>query len=185
MKKYKYLFYGMLNIIIAIVITVEYKDCIDFSLHQMILVSSYVVLINFLFLISYVDYKQKIIPNKCVLILFLIKLLLITIEVLCNKNQISYILVQHMLGAIVGGFIFLLPRFFVKGSVGMGDIKLVSVIGLYVGIDKIMTVILVSLFSSLIYFFIMFILKKYSKGKLVAFAPFITLSFIICTVLKL
>lgn len=185
MKKYKYIIYGLLNIIIAIAISIKFNNCFDFSLHEIILIFSYTILINFLVLISYVDYKKKIISNKCIIVLFLIRFSLIVVEILFIKNRAYYIVTQYMLGAVVGGFIFLIPRFFVKNSVGMGDIKLVSVIGLYVGIDKIMTVIFVSLLMSLLYFFIMFMLKKYSREKLVAYAPFITLSFIICTIFNI
>lgn len=185
MKKYKYIFYGVLNIIIVGFVILKYKNLTVTSLNQILIIASYIILTNFLFLISYVDYKEKIISNKYILTLLIIRVLLISVELIIVKSQVHYTILQYTLGAIVGGLIFLLPRFFVKNSVGMGDVKLVSIVGFYLGIDKIITIIIVSLFMSLIYFFIMFILKKFSKEKLVAYAPFITLSFIICTILNI
>lgn len=83
------------------------------------------------------------------------------------------LLMSAVLGALLGGGVFLLAHFIAKGGVGMGDVKLLAVIGTYVGSGSIMAAAFLSVMVSAIYSVVMLLLKKIKLKEEIPFAPFI------------
>lgn len=151
----------------------------------MIQIINYVVLISSLILLAYIDFKKKIIPNKILLAMLILRLILIGIEVLLYKNMIYSILISSFLGLLVGGGAFLLVAFIIKNSVGMGDIKLVAIIGFYVGIENLFSCVICSLLISLICGVALILAKKINSKDMIPFAPFLMLGTFITLVFSL
>lgn len=151
----------------------------------MIQIINYVVLISSLILLAYIDFKKKIIPNKILLAMLILRLILIGIEVLLYRNMIYSILLSSFLGLLVGGGAFLLVAFILKNSVGMGDIKLVAIIGFYVGIENLFSCVICSLLISLICGVALILAKKINSKDMIPFAPFLMLGTFITLVFSL
>ena len=77
------------------------------------------------------------------------------------------------LAAKYGGGMFLLAHFLTKGGVGMGDVKLLAVIGAYMGSGSIMAAAFLSVAASAFYSIVMLLLKKIKLKEEIPFAPFI------------
>jgi len=127
--------------------------------------------------IVWVDIKRKIIPEKSVITLLVIGLIL----ALQSHNLEKYYLgicAYSMLMIIL----YILEDYVNKTLIGFGDIKLMMGIGgllKYTGMENVINfyIILYS-FSGIVAFLFLF-LKKWKKYEYIPFAPFIVISYVI------
>lgn len=148
-------------------------------------VVKYSILLNFLIYISYIDIKEKIIPNLSLKILFIIAILFIIYECISNISNFKVILLDYLFGFIAGGGIFFIVKIINKNSIGMGDVKLISVLSLFIGFENVISCMVLSLLLLSIFSIIFLIIKKITLKDSVPFAPFITVALIISIVLEL
>lgn len=133
----------------------------------------YLVLTAALFFIAWIDQKSKRIPNQALKILLTVRGILLVFEWLAYPELGLAVLISVVLGALMGGGLFLLAHFISKGGVGMGDVKLFIVIGLYMGSGSIMAAVFLSVMASALYSIVMLLLKKIKLKEEIPFAPFI------------
>ncbi len=126
-----------------------------------------------LFLISEIDLKLKKIPNKILLILFILRCLGIIIETIFEKDGILGKFVFSSVGMITGAIVLLICMFISRGGVGAGDVKLYAVIGFYFGLVGIIQIMMYSLFLAAIFSIFMLIGKKAKMKSTLPMAPFI------------
>ena len=127
--------------------------------------------------IVWIDIKRKIIPEKSVIILLIIGLIL----ALQSHNLEKYYLgiCVYSMPMIV---LYILEDYVNKTLIGFGDIKLMMGIGgllKYTGMENVINfyIILYS-FSGIVAFLFLF-LKKWKKYEYIPFAPFIVISYVI------
>ena len=127
--------------------------------------------------IVWIDIKNKIIPEKSVITLLIIGLIL----ALQSYNLEKYYLgiCAYSMPMIV---LYILEDYVNKTLIGFGDIKLMMGIGgllKYTGMENVMNfyIILYS-FSGIVAFLFLF-LKKWKKYEYIPFAPFIVISYVI------
>ncbi len=174
-------FYSMICVVFSIVcffILINYD-------YPIIRILRYLFLINMLITLAYIDYKKRIIPNKILLIMLGIRIAFIAIECLLYKDLINSIVLSAFLGLITGSGVFLIASFIIRNSLGMGDIKLMGVIGFYVGISDLFSCMLFSLIISLIVGCILIITKKITSKDFIPFAPFLALGTVLTLLFKL
>ncbi len=88
----------------------------------------HVLFIAILTTAAYVDLHERIIPNELVLFGLAAGLILVLVAGYAEKSFL-----QALIGGVTGfGFLFLLAVI-VPGGMGMGDVKLMAVIGLFLG----------------------------------------------------
>jgi prepilin signal peptidase PulO-like enzyme (type II secretory pathway) len=63
-----------------------------------------------------------------------------------------------------------------RGKVGMGDVKLMAVVGFYMGKESIMSCMITSLFLAAMFGMTMVLRKKINKTMGIPFAPFVFLA---------
>ena len=110
-----------------------------FSLSGMISAMGIWLFIPLLLLIAWIDLKQQRIPNKLV---FPGALLALLAHALNGRSM----LLSSLLGAVVGGALFLLlfwlgQRLFGPGALGWGDVKLAIFLGALVGVLDVLWVL--------------------------------------------
>lgn len=127
--------------------------------------------------IVWVDIKRKIIPEKSVITLLVIGLIL----ALQSHNLEKYYLgiCAYSMPMII---LYILEDYVNKTLIGFGDIKLMMGIGgllKYTGMENVINfyIILYS-FSGIVAFLFLF-LKKWKKYEYIPFAPFIVISYVI------
>ena len=93
--------------------------------------------------------------------------LFLVLDILVMPEQAVFVIISAITGLLMGGLIFLPVRLIRKDSIGMGDIKLYAVIGLYMGGRNVLSVEIMSLVVAVIYGFVMMAKKKNEeKGKI-------------------
>lgn len=124
------------------------------------------LLINILLIIAIIDYKTKYIPD--ILILVLLALGMWTMFVIPDVSFYN-----PLLTSIILFLVLLIANKVSKDSIGMGDVKLIPVISLFLGFSNIFSVIFISLLLSLIFGVILIIKDKKDIKTEIPFVPFI------------
>lgn len=149
-------------------------------MHQMKLL----ILILILFPTALVDYKVQLIPNSFMLVAIIIRAILLLFEFFVAPSKIWVNIMDGLVAAfIIAGF-FLIIRIMFKNSIGMGDVKLFAVIGLYQGLWGAINAVFFSLLVSFFLSVILLIGKKVTKKDAISFAPSILFGTIISILLS-
>ncbi len=123
--------------------------------------------------IAYIDLKSKKIPNILLLSGLFTRAVFYIIEFLKYNKTIADILLSDLKGLILGGGIFLIVALVAKNSIGMGDVKMFAVIGVFCGYSGTMTVIILSLFLCFAAAIIMLLLRRKNMKDSLPLAPFV------------
>jgi prepilin signal peptidase PulO-like enzyme (type II secretory pathway) len=129
------------------------------------------VMIAILIVISFIDYFHLIIPDS----ILIISIFLIGISNLIFQYRDW---LNMLLGSLIAFLLFLLLAMLIKDGMGGGDIKLIGVLGLYLGWQKILLVIFLASLVGLI-FYLIFKIRGNERIQM-PFAPSISIaSFIV------
>ncbi len=132
-----------------------------------------------LIVLSIIDLKLFIIPDRFSIGLALFGLAVFFINPAFSGNLTAKFL-QSLAGGAIGFFglwgMALIGTFmFKKEAMGGGDIKLTAAVGTLTGLNGIISTLIISSFLGLIYYGILFVLKKNPQNKTIPFGPFISI----------
>lgn len=150
----------------------------------------YMVIIAMLVVALVIDFRMQLIPDTVQVVVFLAGIIITAID---YTNWLG-----HILGMILGGIIFLLiagfsKLVFRKEGMGMGDIKLMTGLGLVFGMkglptgfmdffanaEVILTITVIAFFLAAIVAVLLIITKKTEKSQYMAFGPYIVIATIL------
>lgn len=135
------------------------------------------ILTPFLLSIISIDRQLKIIPNRLVLTLLEIGIVLAFVYGMYDIN----IALDRLVGGFIGIAIFLgitLLANLISGTdtMGYGDIKFVGALGLYFGMTNIMILSVISFIIGAIIAVILMLIRRKKMDEYIAFGPFISLA---------
>lgn len=131
--------------------------------------ATYCILASLLVVISFIDLQHKIIPDSLVLTGFLFVVLLNILDYI----KTPYLLVSGLLGLLLGSGFFLILAIITKGGMGGGDIKLISLLGFWLGWKWTLLMMLLSFTLGGIISVLLVVLKVKGRKDTIPFAPFI------------
>lgn len=134
----------------------------------------FIILTPMLLSVIVIDYKHSIIPNRLNLTMFEIGLIFTFIYGISNMN----IAVNMLLGMVAGGGIFLLITLVGgiiagKEAMGFGDVKLMGALGLFFGLQNIVTISIVAFLVAAVISIILIVFKIRKTDEYIPFGPFI------------
>lgn len=141
----------------------------------------YLLLTPLLISVLTIDFKEHIIPDRLILILFEIGMLFSIIEGFDSLN----IFVDRILGMVIGfgifGIITLIGGLLAKKkAMGYGDVKLMAVLGLIFGEIGILMIIVIAFLIAALVSIVLLVAKKKKFTEYIAFGPYISIaSFIV------
>ena len=124
--------------------------------------------IFFLSLIIFTDFEQYIIFDK-----ILLPFAIIGVAAMIHLNLP---IADRIIAAIFGGGIFFLLSVLSGGGIGGGDIKLVAVLGLWLGTEKLLSVVLFSCIFAGISAGILILTKQKDRKDFFAYGPYFALT---------
>jgi len=147
----------------------------------------YMVLMSMLVVALVIDFKMQLIPDTVQVVVLLLGIVVTAID---HTNWLG-----HLIGMLVGGLIFVLIAIFSKmvfrkEGMGMGDIKLMTGLGLLFGIkalptsvmnffsqaEIILTITVIAFFLAAIVAVILIVTGKTEKSQYMAFGPYIVIA---------
>lgn len=126
-----------------------------------------------LLVITFIDLEHQIIPDAISLPGILYGL------IFSFLSMTSVTFMNSLAGALIGGGIFMLIIILSRGGMGGGDVKMIAMIGSFVGWQKMLLTIFTSaLLGSIVGIFLVILGKKGRKSK-IPYGPFIALGGVI------
>lgn len=132
----------------------------------------YVVIFNLLLLISSIDLKVGLIPNRFVFIIFIWVILW----------QLFYPRLSSLsalTGFLTGAGLFYIIALLSKGGMGGGDVKLMAVLGLASGWPDVLIIIMLSFVLGAVTGLTLIICRRKTRRDALSFAPFLSLAFVL------
>ena len=150
----------------------------------------YMITVSMLIVATVIDFKMQLIPDTVQVVIFILGIISTAID---YTNWLS-----HIMGMLLGGLIFVAIACFSKivfrkEGMGMGDIKLMTGLGLIFGINglpsgfmdffvraqTILTITVVAFFIAAIVAIILIITNKTEASQYMAFGPYIVIATIL------
>lgn len=132
---------------------------------------SSVLLVNFMVVLAQTDIKRRIIPNKYLAVLFLLRTVFLFFT-FGNAGMTVYTAVDAAAGMTAGFLITLIMSLLSKNGLGAGDIKMFAVIGYFAGLSGILDILLYTCMFCFLFSVILLITKKCSLKSSIPMAPF-------------
>lgn len=123
-------------------------------------------IIFFLSLITFTDFEQYVIFNKMLKPFALLGIL--------AAVHLNLPLADRIIAAVAGGGIFLLISTLTKGGIGGGDVKLVFVLGLWLGTKNLLDVVLAASILGGIAAALLILSKQKNRKSYFAYGPYFT-----------
>jgi leader peptidase (prepilin peptidase)/N-methyltransferase len=144
---------------------------VGFSVHSAVLI----VLATALLIVSCIDLQHKIIPDS-------ITLPGIIAGVVASLLLTPVGVVSSILGVVLGGGVFFLVAVISRGGMGGGDIKLIAMIGAFLGWQAVLITIFLGAFTGAVTGLALILLGKKGRKDMVPFGPFLALGALLAMV---
>lgn len=129
----------------------------------------YAFLSSLLIAITFIDLERQEIPDELIVIGLIAGLLF-------NIYDIKANMINGILGFLLGGGVFLIIAMITQGAMGGGDIKLMAVLGLFMGWRLIIAITLISFILGAFVSIILIAAKLKNKKDYIPFGPFIAIA---------
>lgn len=130
-----------------------------------------VVLMTLLFPAAIIDWKQKVIPNRLILAGIGYRIVILIAEIIWERENLFSYIILEVIAAVGIFFLCVIFLLIMKDSIGMGDIKLFMVMGLYLGLYSMSNAIMSALLLIFVYAVFLLITRKKGKKDVLPFAP--------------
>lgn len=129
------------------------------------------ILTGFIYPMAIIDYRVHKIPNQLLLIAFVIRIIIYVIEFIISKDDAIVTVKSDLAGAVIIGGFFLIILLVFKNSIGMGDIKLFALMGLYQGLLGAFNSVFFSLIVSFFISLALLLSKRKNRKDVIPFGP--------------
>lgn len=137
------------------------------------------VVFIWLALLGYVDIKEKIIPNPLIGIGLGCWLVLVLIDIFVGGTPWYSVLVYSLIGGLGIGGVLLIIAMITKSALGMGDVKMFTVLGLLYGLTDTYSILLFSIVVMGLVSVGLLIAKKVTMKTAIPMAPFVAGGFLL------
>lgn len=161
-----FLISGVLLIILSCILEMKYTNRLIDNIRLMLML---IILVP----VAAVDYRKKIIENKVLLVSLGIRIIVLVAEFFLDSTQALISIKSMGLGFVLVFIMAIIGIFVVKNGFGMGDIKLMFIMILYLGFASSFSAIFMSLVLSMIASIYLLIKKEKNKKDTIPFAPFV------------
>lgn len=119
------------------------------------------------------DIREKAVSNRTVLVLLVCWLLTMLPQMVVNINVGLDRLVDAFAGFLIGGILFLLVYLISRNGLGGGDVKFMSVAGLYLGLNRVLPAVLYGSILATLFGLVLILLKKIDRKGTIPLIPFL------------
>lgn len=139
--------------------------------------AAYAALFSALLVVTFIDFDHQIIPDR-------ITLPGIPLGILCAATVLPTGLLNSVLGVLLGGGLlwfmaWISPYLFGKEGMGGGDIKLLAMVGAFLGWEPVLLTVLVGAFVGSVTGLSLIALKRLRRDQYLPFGPFLALGAVV------
>lgn len=162
----RYPFIELFNCMLYVLLFIQFGLSLQFL--------AYGALVSILLAMSLIDYDHQIIPDGMVIVIFLLGVAYKVAHMLIDKT--SFPLLNSIWGLLIGGGFFLLIAIASKGGMGGGDIKLMGVLGFWLGWRTTLLMMLLSFLIGGVLSILLLFFKIKGRKEAIPFGPFIAIA---------
>lgn len=140
---------------------------------------SLITLVLLILPVSAIDMRLQKIPNVFLLVGLAVRIVYLAVMYIQDASNAWIITKDSLIGSVVIGLFFLFLLVVFKNSIGMGDVKLFALMGLYQGLWGVINSVFFSLVVSFFVSIALLITKKKGRKDTISFGPSIYLGTII------
>lgn len=129
------------------------------------------IMLSFLWIIAYVDFRVQLIPNRLLLFALFLRGLVLICEFVWEPSGIPGEIMAELVGCTVLLLFFILLRFVSKKGLGMGDIKLFAILPLFFGVMGSLRLVIYSMLIIFVQSCICLLAGKKGRKDVLPFAP--------------
>lgn len=129
------------------------------------------------------DFKEYRIPNKLVLYGFILRMIMLISELIFDLDIVVSVLINEAIALVGVTVICVLCMFIFKGSIGMGDLKMMMFMAAFLGVEGIIYSMFVSMVFSASIAIVLLLIKKKERRDVIPFAPFVLFGTIVSMIL--
>lgn len=118
------------------------------------------------------DLREKRISNRLVAAMLGVWILILVPQLFLRTEYGLWLLVNGLIGFLLAGVLFLVVYLISRGGLGGGDVKLMAVSGLYLGVDVLPTMLYGSVLSAAVGLCLL-LAKKLGRRDAMPLAPFL------------
>jgi len=119
------------------------------------------------------DINIKRIPNELILVMITVWLILIVPVLIYDTDYGVDLIIDSLIGLLIGGGLFLLVYAVSRKGLGGGDVKFMAAAGLYLGFAGILPAILYGTILAAVTGLVLIISKKINRKETIPLAPFL------------
>lgn len=123
--------------------------------------------------ITVTDFKHNIIPNIYIVAGLIIRTLIFIPELVTYEEQRKIIMLSSILGLIITAMVLLVLVFISRSSFGMGDVKILMLVGYTVGLRAVFFSMTVGMVMCMVVAIYYLCTKKKGRKDAIAFGPYI------------
>lgn len=142
------------------------------------------ILVGVLWPVAVFDFREYRVPNKLVLTALIFRLAVLIPEAILHGRATVDTVKTELIAAAGAAVLCLVCMLISRGSMGMGDLKLMVVMGCFLGIEGLCYAMFMSVFAAFIISIILLIARKKSRKDAIPFAPFILAGTIMSLILS-
>lgn len=175
--------YMLMTLMFVLNIVLLYACGLDGTWHSIIKLVGYYLLMPMLICAFIIDWKKQIIPNRLVLTIFEVGLIITFFEGIVSQTGITFAL-NRLEGMFFGAGIFFIITLLGgliagKEAMGMGDVKLMGALGLFFGMRNIIMISIMSFLIGAVVSIFLIVFKIRKANEYIPFGPFIVISTVI------
>lgn len=155
----------------AMAFLVIWQECFMATPRTYVCNLKYITLIGLLVPLAYEDFFTRRISNKVVLVGFGFRAIFYALEAIFYTSTFLNIFKQSLMGLLIGVAFLILGCFIIRNGIGMGDVKMLMLMGVFEGLYSVMTSIFFSLLVSFFVAIIALIRKTKNRKDSLPFAP--------------
>lgn len=125
------------------------------------------------------DYWEKVVPNKILIMLILIGVIVIGIQGVLDMNVVIGMFPSMVLGLVFCAIAFGLTYIVSRGSMGSGDVKLAILLGIFLTAEYVVGTIFYGCLASALFSIVQMARKKLTRKDVLPFVPFLYIGLII------
>ena len=119
------------------------------------------------------DLREKRIPNRLILYMLGAGVLIVVPQLFFQTEQALALLASGLIGALLGGILFLTVYMVSRKGLGGGDVKLMAVSGLYLGAGSVLPAMLYGSVLAAVTAGVLIALKKIGRKDAIPLVPFL------------
>ena len=142
-------------------------------------------MIVILLFVAIIDFRTKKIPNILIIISLFIRMILFIPEYFIGFDYFNQCIAASIIGLLVPLIVLLILSAITKDGLGMGDIKILSVLGFVMGLESVLYTLFYGMLIFAFYIVIVNKTKKAVKMLKIRLGPFIFIGFLCSSLHKM